>query len=791
MKGKKKTRISLWICLCLLVSLLAACKEPEVSKEQEVQQDEVVQTAYKEFVYGLDFLDGNYLQDICRLEDESLRMVSSTNQMYRLPAGKKEWTEESYEDPAGWYEKEGVMTRLAKNGSWISYTIAWEGDKQILEYLYMAEDGDTIEGSADFEENEYFIDFYLSGNGEAYCKCSGGIYRMNLERGVCSLLIERDGESEVFFYDNMIYMPSTKGMYIYDLAAGEQLAQNKVLDDFLTLKGNDAKEMYVFSVCLMVDEEENLFFLFPDGFYRYSKDGTAVEQIFEADITEDGILQAALCRGIYQTGQEKFEMFYGDGTRRVYGTHIVKEPDVILTLYRLQNESDTDDDLKKAIKKYEELHPEVRIQYVIGMQQADTVGMTREDVIRNLNLDLAAGAGPDLLITDGLPAESYIKQGIFEDISPIVRRVDEKEGLLPQVTRHYEEQDGAVYRIPLGFTLNAVWGPESILGDGETVTLKQFTENYTAYYENQDNWPSQSGGSLESTMDSGYFAETGWWSAALPNMNFMISQLASSCIGAWVTEDGKLNEGAIEEYLVCLKEILETEILQYTGNEKYLEYEAENPGASLFDWGIYLSTDKDVINEIQTKPSSDMHIMNRGTHIYTSKWVPVREMYLGGEIGNLGENTPSCYMMHNMEVVPGSVWKLFEGQTSHNFVPRKTIGVVNHSKHRQEAEDFLEFLLSAESAGEKNKAVFSVNKTVLDKNFEDFRTFSYDNVQIDCTEYIERVKKEIDNLETPAPEYPELLNAVALEGVRYIREECTIEEAMENIRKRMELVMAE
>mgnify|MGYP002243277550 CR=1 FL=1 len=49
---------------------------------------------------------------------------------------------------------------------------------------------------------------------------------------------------------------------------------------------------------------------------------------------------------------------------------------------------------------------------------------TVSDTIRALNTELLGGNGADLLVLDGLPAESYIEKGILEDmkdfLSPMI-----------------------------------------------------------------------------------------------------------------------------------------------------------------------------------------------------------------------------------------------------------------------------------------------------------------------------------------------------------------------------------
>lgn len=781
-KGVKKRIIAMSLGVILL--LLSACAQTVPDEGAEEEKDAAI--VYREISYTLPFLEeGITSEDFCELSDGKWAVWTSDNRLYTVAAGEKQWTEVSYEDGNGWYEsrKEGIMrTRLAENGARFSYAIFTEqtegaegkSGEMKIDYLYVGADGKTAEGSYLLGEEEYIADFYLSEEGRLFCSGGGKLYEVEPESGEREFLIETQNMTVPFFDGNIMMVPDTGGLYLYDINAGEQLPQNPVMDAFLKEKQGYSENTY-----LKADEEGNIYILLQDGFYRYLKNGNSVEQIFDAQITQKGTMEAEKCIGLYSGNLKEFQMFYSDGSRRVYGEHIVREPDVILKVYRLQKEGTTDDDMREAIRIYQELHPEVRIEYTIGMM-GGTSGLTKEDVIKKLNLELTAGNGPDLLILDGLPVDSYIEQGILADISSIVNRVDEKDGLLPQITKHYYEADGSVYRIPLGFTINIACGPESILGEGETVTLRELADNLSAYYEKEENWPEPSG------------QADGWWVVDIGRFDWQILRMAPACMGAWVTEDGSLNEEAVTEYLLCMKKLQEVDNLRYLKNSKYLEYEAQNPGATVTDWWVSMSDSKEekingIITQYDSLPNPIVFPQQ-----YVDNMIPC--WFLGpGEVGNLEDHAlgGAASMMKIIEEEPDRVWKVFDGQTEHTFNPRKTMGITENSGNREEAEAFLEFLLSAENAPDQYTLTFSVNQTVLEKNFADKEVIEYVTCSVDCGEYVKKMREIIAQLKQPSPDYSTLLDVVAQEGSYYLFGDCTVEEAVEKIKQRMELYMAE
>lgn len=80
--------------------------------------------------------------------------------------------------------------------------------------------------------------------------------------------------------------------------------------------------------------------------------------------------------------------------------------------------------IRQAATLFQEKHPELEVTYEIGYTGEN--GVTLPDAIRTLNTELMAGEGPDILILDGLPADSYVDKGILEDLTDLVEPDKEK-----------------------------------------------------------------------------------------------------------------------------------------------------------------------------------------------------------------------------------------------------------------------------------------------------------------------------------------------------------------------------
>ena len=98
--------------------------------------------------------------------------------------------------------------------------------------------------------------------------------------------------------------------------------------------------------------------------------------------------------------------------------------------------------LNAAVTAFKEAHPEVDVVLELGHTSEDD-GLDDAEIIRTLNTALLAGDAPDLLILDGLPADSLIRKGMLEDLSGLVDGTEYFENLFSAWTR-----EGKTYAYP-------------------------------------------------------------------------------------------------------------------------------------------------------------------------------------------------------------------------------------------------------------------------------------------------------------------------------------------------------
>ena len=73
-----------------------------------------------------------------------------------------------------------------------------------------------------------------------------------------------------------------------------------------------------------------------------------------------------------------------------------------------------------------------------------------------------AGNGPDVILLDMMPIDTYRNKGLLVDLSDVVEQVAAENELLRNITDAYEK-DGTICAVPTSFTMPIVVGPEESL----------------------------------------------------------------------------------------------------------------------------------------------------------------------------------------------------------------------------------------------------------------------------------------------------------------------------------------
>ncbi len=204
------------------------------------------------------------------------------------------------------------------------------------------------------------------------------------------------------------------------------------------------------------------------GLAHLHKGGTLWEILIDGSLNHMGMRSLNLSGFFagndpnYENVQDYYGVFTSTGGKGISVFHYVYDPDMlavppsVLTVYSLNDIST----VRQAASQFQSEHPEVKVELRTAVEDGEAAG---EEVIQSLNTELLSKKGADVLILDGLPAESYVEKGILMDISDLVGEMKEEGIISGNFTDGFTMEDGAVYQIP-----SRVYVP-LLLGEEEAV----------------------------------------------------------------------------------------------------------------------------------------------------------------------------------------------------------------------------------------------------------------------------------------------------------------------------------
>jgi len=131
-------------------------------------------------------------------------------------------------------------------------------------------------------------------------------------------------------------------------------------------------------------------------------------------------------------------------------------PPVSLTVYGLEDNST----VRQAASLFQKDHPEVRVEVLdAGIDEGGVV----EEIIRALNTELLSGNGADVLILDGLPAQSYEEKGILMDLRDVFAEIQKDSPVMETVLKGFTGEDGSIYQMPARISMPVVIGSKESL----------------------------------------------------------------------------------------------------------------------------------------------------------------------------------------------------------------------------------------------------------------------------------------------------------------------------------------
>lgn len=177
------------------------------------------------------------------------------------------------------------------------------------------------------------------------------------------------------------------------------------------------------SQALTGDADGAAYYACTDGIYRLAPGGTLPEQVVPAEGTAMSI-SSNYPLSLLRTAAEDFMvLLFGDsgGNGDLYFYHydetLPTHADTTLTVWSLADSATA----RLAVNAYKKANPEVDVTFETAVQtDTDDVSAAINDALTQLNTELLAGEGPDVLLLDRVDYTTYINKGMLADMSDTV-----------------------------------------------------------------------------------------------------------------------------------------------------------------------------------------------------------------------------------------------------------------------------------------------------------------------------------------------------------------------------------
>lgn len=781
--GRGKRIVAFLIVAVLVAEMLTGCGGDDIGSTNTdssgvnstvSNEGDVKRTAMGRYVEQDVSLNGNSLSDwnsrVFRQEDGSLLLAVNSGFVLR-----------SWDNGGSWIgEQMPWLTQLVWKGNYILsmaigpdqtaaviYTMSLEENtSENIKLLLVKPDNTEIPVDIELtEEDGWLTAVYISDTGRIIVSTlSSNLYEVKEDGSSEKFLTVEEGNPELLqFHGNLMLMDGVgyDVPLIYDMEAKKCIEDN-VLSDFVkeNFGGRDSYVGKSYDMFLLAEGDNVIYVAGQKGVYRHVLGGSAMEQVIDGNLSIFGNPAYTIMDMTVVHGDEFLVLFTGGKVVRfVYNPDIPTIPSDTLKVYSLKDKAT----IRQAISLFQTANPSIYVDYEVGLGQGHSI--TKEDAIKNLNTRIMAGEGPDMLILDDLPIDSYVEKGLLMDIAPILDGMGEEEAVFPNVVEAFREE-AHVYAIPCEIQLPFMLGQNS--------NLEKMTDLSGVADVMEDIRKDNPGADL----------------LRISSQRGIMRIFSMVSAPAWKTENGTVDKEAVSDFLEQTKRMYEAQ-MDDLSEEAVIQWEVR----SVIFEGDYGAVFED----------SDAVRMNRG------------EIYLKGDMCKFVAGSMRDIDEYTLQVsldMPDSAGECksipMAGQCDSVFWARTLMGINALSENTTLAQDFLKVVLSGEVQTNVIDGI-SVNKQAILDNYADQRRRYKDNdyisgsssltseegIEVDITirvpgeEQVDKLIKWIESMDTAYVEDTTFENVVYEEGIAYMNGSKSLTDAVDSIEKRLAIYLAE
>lgn len=258
-------------------------------------------------------------------------------------------------------------------------------------------------------------------------------------------------------------------IYTYSLKNGALMSTADAGTPVINYLGTNYTSCQITALAIDPGDSESIFYANRYGLFRTFLDGSANEMLMDGGLSSLNLHTNAI-RFLLAREDGSFlavcnnagvNLFY----RFSYCANIPTVPSRQIRVFSLYENYTA----RLAATQLQTKNPDIKISLQIGSPPGS--GISAAEALRALSMDMLSGNGPDVFVLDGLPIESYIKNGYLLELSPILRDITATGDYMPQMET-YRTPEGEMYAVTTRFSpINMV------IKDGESVTdMKSLVE---------------------------------------------------------------------------------------------------------------------------------------------------------------------------------------------------------------------------------------------------------------------------------------------------------------------------
>ena len=703
---------------------------------------------------------------MCMLDDDSIVIMDGMRGMLVSRDQGSTWNTENPEWLTAMLGKNlyiGTMTMAPDGTAAVVYNPDNGGDGYHPVMKLVLPDGTDVPVEMDLTEDDMYVRQVVTNeDGRIFAHTFDSIFEVYRDGSSERILTPDIYVSWVWAAGSLLFMDNDRegadSPVIYDMDAGEYI-EDDVLVEFTN--DNYYDRLYngtmFCTMYLLPGEDDVIYVAGSKGIHRHAIGGNMVEQIVDGNLSLLSNPNYVFVSMLKLEGDAFIALF--DNCKVVkftYDPDVPSTPENVVTVYSLRD----NEDIRQAISAFQVRNPDTYVSYIIGMSVGDSV--TRDDAVKKLNTEIMAGTGPDLIVLDDMPLDSYVNKGMLLDITDYLAQYSANDPLFDNVIEAMKF-DGAAYVVPGSFSVPLIAAKESYLSNMTNLSdIADIVEMLRGEYPGED-------------------------IIGICDERDLMKRFAGTSAPNWIDANGELDRDGIGEYLKQCKRIYGAQMDGLDANV-VKRYEEKAHGQEKYGGFEVTKIDWSIQSDIMDFIGGSGYLLSGWTTSYYTYEEVLSINYVKG--------------FEDIAIVP------MQGQCSNVFKPQTILGINAASERIDLAKKFMDTFLLADVQSEYSG--FPVSQGGYDIQFTPEESYlgpgneyiylgisNDDGAEVSyiiywpTDEQIAAFKEQLASVNTAYIPDTVLEKAIFDNGSIYMRDRWSLEDALDEIAKAVAIYMAE